>query len=184
MPDEYFELKAQHPRPPAGHNRSDHHRYAGPGDAARADSDSWSRNILRKNPNNLPLNLRSGRKYSPKSSTRCSARSLGAFAERSHDIGHSGQYLQKHIRRAPRQAGADRRALQGRRPPDADHRQDRVLGRPADRRVLAHGGCASAGRIARQRHHSAPGAGRSDPVDSALRRQSARAGRPDRLPDA
>ena len=42
-------------------------------------------------------------------------------------------------------------------PPDADHRPHCLPGGTAHRRIVAHGGCAPGGRIARQRHHSAAG---------------------------
>ena len=56
----------------------------------------------------------------------------------------------------------------GRRAPAARHRPHRQPRRPPRGRQLADGGCAPAGRLARQRHHSAAGGGRSAAVDSPV----------------
>ena len=57
--------------------------------------------------------------------------------------------MEKTTRRLPRQ-----------QPPDADHRPHRVEGRPARGRSLPDGRRPLAGRFARERDHSAAGAGR------------------------
>ena len=72
------------------------------------------------------------------------------------------------LRRAARPARADRRHLHRRHAPAADHRQDRLAGRPPHRRIEPDGRRAPAGRLARQRDHSAAGAGRPDAVDPPL----------------
>ena len=59
--------------------------------------------------------------------------------------------------------------LHRRRAPDEDHRQDRLAGGPPHRRIVPDGGRAPAGRLARQRDHSAAGDRRPDPVDPPLR---------------
>ena len=78
-----------------------------------------------------------------------------------------------------RQARADRGAVQRRRAPDAHHRPHRVGGRPPRGRVLADGGRAPQGRLARQRDHPAAGARWPDAVDPAFRRRAALDRRPD-----
>ena len=59
-----------------------------------------------------------------------------------------------------------------RKAPAADHRQDRLAGRPPHRRVEPDGRRPPARRLARQRHHPAAGARRPDDVDPPLRRTS------------
>ena len=63
--------------------------------------------------------------------------------------------------------------VQGQRPPAADHREDRLARRPARGRILADGGRAAAGRLARQRGDSAGGRGRPAALDPPLRPRSA-----------
>ena len=76
-------------------------------------------------------------------------------------------YVERHGRLEPTDLGFRRQ-----RPSDADHPAHRRAGRPPRRRDVADGGCPLAGRLARQRHHSAAGAGRAGAVDSPLRRAS------------
>ena len=69
----------------------------------------------------------------------------------------------------------------------AHHRQDRFPRRPANRRIEPDGRCATAGRLARQRDHSADRAGRTDGVDPAVRGHTAedgRSGQPLQIADA
>ena len=70
----------------------------------------------------------------------------------------------------------DRREVPGRPAPDAGDRSHRVAGGPPGGRILAHGGCQASGRLASERHHSAPGPGRSLHVHSALRQRARRGG--------
>ena len=51
------------------------------------------------------------------------------------------RYDQVYVERAGK-LGTYRPELQRRRAPDADHRPHRLAGRPARRRIVAHGGCA------------------------------------------
>ena len=71
---------------------------------------------------------------------------------------------QEGLRRAPRQAGEDRRQVPRQRPPAADHRPHRVEGRPARGRNLPDGRRPPAGRLPRERDHSAAGPGRPERV--------------------
>ena len=93
---------------------------------------------------------------------------------------HSGQRAQPGVRRAPGQALPDRRALQRRPAPDADHRPHRVAGRPARRRSVADGRCAPGRRLAYQRDHPAAGARRAVALDPAFRQEALHGGRFDR----
>ena len=105
----------------------------------------------------------------------------GDAAQGPHDQRHPDQRPQEHLRRAPRQDGADERRVPRQRPPAADHRPDRLEGRPPCRRSLPDGRRPPAGRLAFQRHHSAAGARRRRRFDSAFRRQPAEARRPAQL---
>ena len=67
-------------------------------------------------------------------------------------------------------AGAD--VVPGRPTPAAHHRPHRVGRRPPRRRQLADGGRAPAGRLARQRDHSAARRGRPAALDPAVSRRS------------
>ena len=91
---------------------------------------------------------------------------LEVLLQRSDDLRHPGQPLQADLHRTQRQARRNRRRVQGRRAPDADHRAHRQLGRPAHRRIEPDGGRPSRRRLARQRDHSAAGARRPGDVDS------------------
>ena len=82
-----------------------------------------------------------------------------------------------------REAAQDRGHLQGRRPPDADHRPDRFQGGAPGGRVHAHGRRPAAGRLPRQRHHSPAGAGRAGALHPPLRHRPAEDGGPGRQPD-
>ena len=64
------------------------------------------------------------------------------------------------LRGARRQAVPHAGGVQGRRAPAAHHRKNRLAGGPPRGRILAAGGRAPAGRLARQRRHSAGGGGR------------------------
>ena len=77
------------------------------------------------------------------------------------------------LHRAARPAGADRRPLPGRPAPAPGDRPDRVGRRPPDRRLLADGGRAPAGRLARQRHHQAAGDRRPAPLDPQVQARRA-----------
>ena len=92
-------------------------------------------------------------------------RSARGAAGGSDDLGHPGEPLQPGLHRARGPAGRDRNRLSERRAPVPDHRADRQHGRTPYRRVEPDGRCAPAGRLARQRGHSAAGARRSRPVD-------------------
>ena len=81
-------------------------------------------------------------------------------AGRSDDLGHPRQPRRPDLRRARRQARADRRRLQGRSAPAAHHRAHRQLGGPPHRRVEPDGRRAARRRFACQRDHSAAGARR------------------------
>ena len=70
--------------------------------------------------------------------------------------------------------------LSGRSPSDARHRSHRQRHRPARRRELADGRRAAAGRLARQRHHSAARGGWSAAVDPPLPGRAAQGRRPGR----
>ena len=77
------------------------------------------------------------------------------LARRHRDRGH-GQRLRPGLRRARRaRSSATRRDVRRRRAPAADHRQDRLAGRPPHRRGLADGRRAPARRQPRQRDHPA-----------------------------
>ena len=67
----------------------------------------------------------------------------------------------KRLRRAQRQARAHRRPLRRRLARDADHRQDRLAGRPPRRRGVADGRRAPPRRQPRQRDHPAARAARA-----------------------
>ena len=81
------------------------------------------------------------------------------------------------LHRTQRRARGDGHRLQGRPAPDADHRAHRQHRRPAHRRDQPDGGRAPAGRLARERDHSAAGARRSGAVDPPFPHRPARAPR-------
>jgi hypothetical protein len=82
---------------------------------------------------------------------------------------------QVYIERKP--AGGDQRAVSRRRAPAADHRPDCLDGGAPAGRIEPDGGRAVDRRIARERHHSAAGGGRSAAVDPSVRNRQADAGR-------
>ena len=102
-----------------------------------------------------------------------------AAAPRRVGHGDHGQRLRQHLRRAWRQdrAGADQ--VRRRRPPPADHRQDRLDGRPARGRVVADGGRSASRRKPRQRDHPAAGARRAVADHPQVRPRGADDERPD-----
>ena len=65
------------------------------------------------------------------------------------------------LRGARRQTVPHAGGVQGRRAPAAHHRKSGFAGGPPRGRIVAAGGCAPAGRLARQRRHSAGGRGRA-----------------------
>ncbi len=105
----------------------------------------------------------------------------GAAAPGPGDLRHHGQRFGPGLHREAREAPQDEGRLQGRRPPDDDHRADRLEGRPAGRRILPPRRRPPAGRVPRQRHHSAAGAGRSGAFHPAVRRRPPEDGEPARL---
>ena len=84
-----------------------------------------------------------------------------AAAARSHHLGHPGHHAAPGVRRARRKTVSHAGRVQGRRPPAAHHRKNRVARGPARGRIVAAGGRPPARWIARQRRHSAGGRGRT-----------------------
>ncbi len=68
--------------------------------------------------------------------------------------------------------------FQGRPPSDAHHRAHRQHRGTPHRRIESHGGRAPAGRVARERHHSAAGARRPRALDPAIPNGQAERRRP------
>ena len=107
-----------------------------------------------------------------------------ALPRRRHrDRGH-GQRRRERLRRAQRQDRAHPVTLRRRRAPDAHHRQDRLAGRPARRRVLADGGRAPPRRQPRQRDHPAARADRADADDPEVLARPVHDQRPDHVRNA
>ena len=67
------------------------------------------------------------------------------------------QRLRRHLGGARRPPRAHRHQVHRRRPVPPGDREDRVVGRPARRRVVAHGRRPPARRLPRERHHPAAG---------------------------
>ena len=100
---------------------------------------------------------------------------LEALLARSGDLGHPRQPVRPDLHREERRARAGERRVQGRPASDAHHRAHRQHGRPPHRRVEPDGRRAPAGRVARQRDHSAAGARRSRALDPPVPDGQARA---------
>ena len=98
------------------------------------------------------------------------------------DQRHPDQRPAQDLRRAPRQAGKDRRQVPRQRPPAADHRPHRVQGRPARRRNVARWSTPVC-RTARRVNAIIPPLALDGPTVShpPLRRQPAQARRPAQL---
>ena len=89
-------------------------------------------------------------------------------------------YDRIYVERA-RPARADAGGVRRQRAPAAHHRQDRLAGRPARRRVVADGRCPPPRRLACERDHPAARAARPDADDPEVRARPVHDERPDRL---
>ena len=94
--------------------------------------------------------------------------------------GH-GQRAGPRLRRACRQDREDRRRVRRRSAPRADHREDRLAGRPARRRGVADGRRSPARRQPRQRDPAAALPERADADDPQVRTRPVHDRRPDRV---
>ena len=92
----------------------------------------------------------------------------GAAAPGPLGLRHPGEPRRYGVRGAPRPAGKNRRGLPRRPASDAGDRPHCFAGRTPRGRILSHGGRPASGRLARQCHHSAAGAGRAVPVHPAV----------------